>query len=250
MSRTPSASEKASPALGADMGKLALFKATLGGLGGLAAICVKYIGQDHNVVMDWIDTGDPRLHKLLIGYLILTPILIFLGGLVTWVSDETNHLKLLAMGVAAPALITTWAGGATPGSASPHGNEPGHAYFFKMAPVAPAHANEQSIQIAQADTIKQGLELFFGVGKIEPRYWVIVGSHREKGDAEAQAAAINVERPTLHAFVGKRQPGNDDYPVIIGEYVNLAEANRLREVARELSAVKDSHLSAYADRRP
>jgi SPOR domain len=85
--------------------------------------------------------------------------------------------------------------------------------------------------------LAEGVDLFFGKGKTEQHYWVIVGSHKDKNEAEAQALAINAKDPSLNAFVGKQMPGNIYYPVIIGDYVPLAEANRLLQTAKQLNAV-------------
>lgn len=221
-------------------------KVMLGALGGLAAICVKYLGQDQNFAMDWWAEGDPRLEKLLFGYLILTPILMFLGGLVTWVADEKRPMRLLAMGVAAPALITTWAGGAKPTSSS-QPSKIGPAGFFDLGPISTAYADTGRVYVAQSD-ISQSIRLFFGEGKIDQKYWVVVGSYRDKDEAAAKATSLNAQRPGLQAFVGKRQPNNDYYPVIIGEFVALPEARRLQDVARQIGL--EPYLSTYADRKP
>src|SRR5574341_507180 len=94
-------------------------KVAIGALGGLAAVCVKFLGQDyHYVVTQASNLARDRVNDLIIGYSVLTPILVFLGGLLTWASDETKRLKLLAIAVSAPALITTWAGGSKPESSS------------------------------------------------------------------------------------------------------------------------------------
>jgi sporulation related protein len=227
-----------------------LQRVVIGGLGGLAAICAKYVAQDHDFIQDLSSFHDPRLYKILFGYCILTPILIFLGGLLAWVSYETQPLKLLAMGVAAPALITTMAGGAK----TKIPESPSLPRADLLSPIGSAHAAPfpridaapNVVTLAQASSIQQGVELFFGV----QRYWVIVGSFKDKSEAEAMAARINASGGSLRAFAGKRQPNNEFYPVIVGDYVPLAEANQLREAAFKLPGVREAYLSAYPDRRP
>src|SRR5215210_3442260 len=87
-------------------------KIVLGALGGLAAVLTKFLGQDYaNIVEHASNLTDAQIESYKVGYIILTPILMFLGALVAWASDERKRFKLIALAIAAPALITTWAGG-------------------------------------------------------------------------------------------------------------------------------------------
>lgn len=116
----------------------------IGALGGLAAVSVKYLGQDHSFVTQNLQLGQTaNLWALLIGYIILTPILMFLGGLLACMSGEVNRIKLLAIGVAAPALITTWAGGATPDHPPINAGGANSAHLIdNFSLVSPAFAQE------------------------------------------------------------------------------------------------------------
>src|SRR4029078_9966153 len=81
----------------------------VGGLGGLAAILVKYISQDHASVVQFISTNTKAglplsaIIDIVGGYFILAPMVIVLGAMIGWVSSETQRLKLFALGVSAPA---------------------------------------------------------------------------------------------------------------------------------------------------
>lgn len=225
----------------------------IGALGGMAAICVKYLGQDHGFVTQQLEVGNvAKIYSMGIGYAILAPILLFLGGLLAWVSGEVNRMKLLAIGVAAPALITTWAGGAVPDQIpQPAMDVPGRAGLLQeFLPITPALA-QTGVTRQQPDvSVTQGVKLFFGIGKQEQRYWVIVGSYDTETEAARKAAIINAEAPEMKAFVGKRRPDNVYYPVLVGDYLPLAEANELMLRATALESVKEAYLSVYADRQP
>lgn len=90
--------------------------------------------------------------------------------------------------------------------------------------------------------------------KSEKRYWVIIASYRDKGQAQEHADRINTEDSGLKAFVGLRQPNNEYYPVIVGDYVPRPEALELVKKALQLKSIREygspPYLSAYADRRP
>lgn len=73
-------------------------KISIGAIGGLAAVCVKFLGQDYNIlIQQGANLSADQLFAFTIGYAVLTPILVFLGGVLAWVSDEPNRVKLLAM---------------------------------------------------------------------------------------------------------------------------------------------------------
>lgn len=87
-------------------------KAVLGAFGGLSAVLVKFLGQDYAVVVaNAANLTADQLLAYKVGYGLLTPILMFLGGFIAWLSDEQKRVKIVALAIAAPAMITTWSGG-------------------------------------------------------------------------------------------------------------------------------------------
>jgi hypothetical protein len=226
----------------------------IGATGGLLAILTKFLSQDQEFVSHWDHLHDSRFYDIVLGYAILTPILIFLGGAVAGFSDETNKLKLLAMGLAAPALITTMAGGVrAPISQpiAPHTVGPAGWYFPLPAINTALAADARPTTISQATAIERGVGAFFGAGKGEIRYWVIAGSFKDKSAAEALANSINKQDPSMKAFVGKRIPGNEFYPVIVGDFSTLEDARKLQDSASHLKGLDDQpYLSAFPDRHP
>lgn len=119
-----------------------------GACGGLAAAAVKYVGQDHQRVTEFLAAGQSaNAISLGLGYAILVPILMLIGGLVGFFSDEQQRMKLFAMGVAAPALITTWANGIK-------------VDLTKAVP-APAAAEARELA-APSPSVLNGVRMFFG----------------------------------------------------------------------------------------
>jgi hypothetical protein len=222
-------------------------KAILGALGGLPAVLVKFIGQDYaNVVAHASNLNADQLLAYKVGYGLLTPILMFLGAFVAWLSDEQKRIKVVAIAVAAPAMITTWSGGYKADS---------HAFNDLLVPIAYAQAADSvkgktSPVNPDATTekgtwlqIQSGVGAFFGYGKEPQKYWVIVGSCKEKDAAQQFADKINAEDKALNAWVGIKLPGNDFYPVIVGNYVFLSEAKELKRRALATKSIKDAYFS-------
>jgi hypothetical protein len=157
----------------------------VGGLGGLAAILVKYISQDHAAVVQFISThtkaGLPlsAIIDIVGGYFILGPMVIVLGAMIGWVSSETQRLKLFALGVSAPALITTLSSGNS----------------VKLALLEPSSAYAQSVQDS---SLAPGLSAFFG-GTDKP-YAIYVGSFATQAKIDRIVNAINEQTKSLHAI--------------------------------------------------
>lgn len=223
-----------------------LEKAVLGALGGLSAVLVKFLGQDYaNVVAHAANLSADQLLAYQVGYGLITPILMFLGAFVAWLSDEQKRIKIVALAVAAPALITTWSGGNKPETLAVNDVFMASAYAQpapaqpKIDPAYPDVPTQQSTW----QKIESGVGTFFGYGKEPQRYWVIVGSYKERDAAQQFADRINTEAPALNAWIGLKLPGNDYYPVIVGDHALLSDARVLKERALATRAVKDAYLS-------
>ncbi|HKK04560.1 MAG TPA: SPOR domain-containing protein [Gammaproteobacteria bacterium] len=225
----------------------------IGALGGLAAVMVKFLGQDYaTVVAQAANLTAEQITAYKVGYGLLTPILMFLGGFVAWTSEERKRLKLVALAVAAPALITTWSGGTKPDYmastdfliAPAYAQPSGGQALPAPTTTRPAAPEDKSV----LDQIKQGVGVFFGYGKEPKRYWVIVGSFNKRHDAQRFADRINGEDRSLNAWVGVRVPPNDFYPVIVGGYSTLSQAKALKERALATDAVTEAYLSTGAKR--
>lgn len=161
------------------------------------------------------------------------PSLMFLGALVAWASYENHRLKLLAIAVAGPALITTWAGGATA------------ATKFSLNMIDSAYAADAAVTTNQDVSVGNAIKLFFGIGKDDDRFRVVVGSYKDRTEAALVVERIKKEDPALVVFVGERQPNNQFYPVIVGDYVSYPEATKLKDRVQSLNAVSGAYLSPY-----
>jgi hypothetical protein len=222
-------------------------KAVMGALGGLSAVLVKFLGQDYaNVVAHASNLSADQLISYKVGYGLLTPILMFLGAFVAWLSDEEKRIKVVALAVAAPALITTWSGGYKTDSYALNDllvttslAQTADSVKKKISPVNPDAITEKSTW----QQIQSGVGAFFGYGKEPQRYWVIVGSFKDKDAAQQFADKINTEDKTLNAWVGLKLPGNDYYPVIVGDYVFLSEAKVLKRRALSTKSIKNAYFS-------
>jgi hypothetical protein len=218
-------------------------KAILGALGGLSAVTVKYLGQDHATVCAHLLEGmDREIKSYIIGYIIITPILIFLGAFIAFISEEQKRMKLVAIAIAAPALITTWAGG-TKFDSKIVLNFPIRSVYAQPLDSQPSNSQTTTWQ-----QIKDGVGTFFGYRTGPKRYWVIVGSFKDRNDAQAFANKINSEDRTLGAWIGQKVPPNEYYPVIVGGYNLLDEARALKDKALTTEAVTEAYLSEGAKR--
>lgn len=222
-------------------------KAVIGALGGLSAVLVKFLGQDYNlIVLNAGNLSEAQISAFQIGYGILTPILMFLGAFIAYLTDETKPIKIVALAIAAPAMITTWAGGAKSSLPVTAGvSIMSSAYAFD--PEEPSNTTE-AVNASSFEKIKQGIGIFFGYGKEPKKYWVIVGSYTDKSVAQAHADKINQEDIKMNAWVGIKVPPNDYYPVIVGGYNYLSEAKLLKQSALSLSAIDGAYLSSGAKR--
>jgi hypothetical protein len=207
------------------------WRAVIGCLGGAAAVASKYLGQDHAYYLRMLDQGmQSKIDHLWIGYYIMAPLLVFLGALVAWASYEHHRVKLLAIAVAAPALITTWAGGATT------------ATKFTWSIFSPAYA-ESSNPTNQKSAVGEAVKLWFGIGRDEQQYRVVVGSFKDPAAAASKAAQINKVDPTWKATVGDRRLFNEYYPVVIGGFASYPAAKALKDSVSDKLGTDDVFLA-------
>lgn len=222
-------------------------KIAIGVLGGIAAAATKYLGQDHDRIFKASGVDSANLTDALIGYCVLGLILAFIGGLCAWASNENHRLKLLAIAVSAPAMITTFFGGDSEGNTRPAAMPSATVSYYQFewpnfigsavaAENLPEDLEPPRGQRSTLQALKDGLRFVFRIG--EPRYWIIVGSFQDKSKANAFVEKINNADPNLGAFVGLRS-STDYYPVIVGHYATSAEATEILERANQLDFVKE-----------
>jgi len=221
-------------------------KILIGAVGGLAAVCVKFLGQDYTTILhQGANLTADQWFAYQIGYGVLTPILIFLGMVLAWVSDESSRVKLLAIAIAAPAMITTWSGGVKSDNvdlasfsiiSTAHAAEPQNKKTT-LLPVDPTIRSEKTWWSAVAD----GVKMFFGYGKEINSFYVVAGSFKSQEQAFAHSKAINNRDKSYQAHVGPKT-SNNYYPVLLGEADTLSNANRLRKKIIGRRIIKDAYL--------
>jgi len=223
----------------------------VGGLGGLAAVLVRYLSRDHDTVLLLIESDIPlaakEFRKLWAGYLVFTPIMILLGAMIGWISEETHKVKLFALGVSAPALITTYS------AAQPEKRvafEPGFISYAYANPSGQRYDSEikaRSSEILISEENNFPLKLaqlreFFG-NSDSPVYLVQVGSFIDKTKANQLAARINKEGTSIRAFVSELgSSGGVMYRVLVAQGLSLRDALLVRRNLQASGIVKDAFL--------
>ncbi len=222
-------------------------RACIGALGGFAAWLSKLLALDAATLNQfveqqlWLQAAD-----LKVSVFIILPVLVFLGAVIAWLTEESLRIKLFAIGVSAPAIIAPWTAKSTMNDI---------ALLESIALVQPAYAQTKD---ARQQGVVDGLKVLLGITEIpdpkEERYWVIVGAFSDLDQAYLLANEINRAHPDLAAFVGSRMPGNPLFPVIVGGkdgYMTLANAQKLQQHVNDLGLSKGgAYLSAYAERVP
>lgn len=209
----------------------------VGAIGGLMAVIAKYLGQDHAEFINAIVGSNIDIIKeTLVGFGIFTPLLMFLGAGLAWVSeDEHNRRKLLAIGVAAPALITTWIGGdfniGTEDKDSRRAALEQVAPHVRAIPAAFVPVSETWPDVERESLLLRGIKRFLNI--YDARYWVIIASFTDRDDAVAFADRVRGYPPTRQVYVGIIGPWSSYFPVFAapGE-TREAATKRLRAVQR------------------
>ena len=229
-------------------------RTAIGIMGGLAAAASKVIGLDAQIAAALVDWDMfSSAHELKVMILIHTPILMALGGMLAYMIEENVRIKVFAIGVSAPALITPWLSNPV---VKPLDEMRADSGWFELAPMA--WANDQPGASTPTSSRLEGLEYLLKFNTSDDpsrRYWVIVGSHKDINEANKQVAAIKAAAPELQPFVGLRKENNPFYPVIIGgtrAFLPLKQARDLEKLATSLGdlAPAGAYLSDYPNRVP
>lgn len=220
----------------------------LGCIAGFVAVLSKFLAQDYVfVVANASNLTAEQILSYKIGYGLLTPILVLMGGFIAWVSEETKRMKVAALAISAPALVTTWAGGTKPSAVAYYDLflQSAYAQDARSAVTAVHQDGPQSAkEVSTFEQIQKGVGVFFGYGKEPVKYRVVVGSFEDRDEAQRFADKVNKENSRLNAWVAERRPGNKYFPVVVGEYNYLSKANDLKKEALGTKSIKNAYLSA------
>lgn len=218
---------------------------TIGALGGFAAAASKLLGFDQSVIAALLDNGFPEeagAVKVLL--LVHAPLLIILGAIVAAVVDETVKLKLFAIGVSAPAVLTPWLANAPVVDLTERLNQNTAGLF-----ISSAYADDDDDPSAGTTATTSGLGYIFGVAP-EPRYRVVVGSYTSSDAAIAAAEKMKSEAPGIDIYVGEKRPGNDNYPIVVGGAQGFLPYSDAKALKSQIDAERNvffngSYYSSY-----
>jgi SPOR domain len=214
--------------------------------GALSAVGLKFLTQDLYWFLIAYNTRDSGTRiGIAITYFVSIIILSFVGAGFAKASRENVPIKLIAIAVAAPAMFTNASGGAKATFSSFFG-----VVTELVSPVSTAYAADGNAQwnAPTESSILNGVKIFFGVGKDQSRYRVVVGSFTNPEKAAPLVEKIKKEAPNLDVFVGQPQPNNPYYPVVIGGYLDYPNPVKLKDQVSQLDALKginDIYLSPY-----
>jgi hypothetical protein len=218
-----------------------------GGAGGLAAVCVKFI----STTLPYIEQAgyNSQIGDLMLAYYFTTPILIFLGGTVAVLTQETQAIKLFIIGISAPALITTYSSGSSPSRANrqpiavERKMDTSSFFLISSAQAQTGNENKETERRSVIERLSNGLQLYFGYEKIEKRYWVVVGSFKSRDDANKLVGDLNQEiaqsKAEYRAFIGLVNEKTQYYPVIVGSYMPFSEAEEIRKAILDLPTLQE-----------
>lgn len=240
-------------------------------LAGLAIVLVKILGPDEQFFRSLLVPQDggasEDLAAELIFYFIISVITVLLGGIAGAFAKENDKTRILLFAVSFPALLTTM----TAQKRDAVGNIGALAQsdLVEASPASQmANLSPMSLIISKAYAIDQDVttcvEAGFGTKILqsaakylggrsnasEKIYAVVIASTKDLNQAKeiANEALLNTD---LQVYVGCKRPGNEYFPVIVGETTNQFDANELKGIVTEqrlLSDGSEPYISSYAYR--
>jgi len=228
-------------------------KIIIGALGGLSPLLVNCLIVDLELqkITIWI----------LIGWFIKGIVIAFIGGIVAFLHNENNPIRVFELGIIAPTLILSLSNGNIAVNnrndfnairKEMHGsNVLGVSSSFSIFVSKVYAQTTDNVKKFSRDDSAAG-EIWRGItGKPPQNIWfVIVGSHLKLGDAQKQAEYINQGGKGFHAEIYEpyvyKNPyrATQYYAVVIGENLTLGEAQKLKNQAIEAGFPKDIFLWA------
>lgn len=219
----------------------------IGGVGGVCALLLKLYAQDALFVGNMVFRTYKGLlsdHETvtMLGYGMIAFLVVVLGCLVGFFVEESNKLKMLAIGMSAPAMFTTYSGG----GASVASNASPPAIFrvsdssFGFGLVTVAHAGGKAVKsrpmlrsrppIAREPALRNGVDIFFGRQLAQPQMQL-------QPKPQMQAKPILPLQPMQTELVDKPLLGGaaetvspeQGYYVVIGSVKGLDDAMRYAE---------------------
>ena len=238
----------------ADPIKLHFQRLGIGALAGFTVALVKFGGDDVNYAFDIYDMEWAEIWRQFVGYGLASLFPIILGAIGGWISTENSPPKIFWVALTAPVILAAAANG--PRTQPQVIPAPGKAgwNFEQLLPISSAYAVEAYAQDSETLPVNppriyrrqstspdgegpylRGFKLFFGYGKDQTRYRVVVASILDYKKAKETAERLNALKVLPDkAYVGERKLGNDYYPVIVNGWLSLRSAKTLRDKVSEI----------------
>lgn len=224
----------------------------VGSVSGIAASLVKYWTHDHTNVLNMIsDKNWDHVTTFLMGYGLGLTVLMVLGAIAAWISNETDIRKLFFIGLSAPALFAAGIAPAAPPTVPAEQRieqKKNIGWIDRWSPISSAYADAESEDLDTCvgdSSFSKGVKTFFGVAPPEyTKFRVIVWSTKDRKEALAKAKSVNAQDPSFAAFVARRRCDNEYFPVVIGTYLPLDDARILKARASKLNGIDEPYLSA------
>lgn len=213
----------------------------IAGVGGVMPVLLNLVVIDLQTIL----LGATAL--TIASYLIRAVALFALGGLIGWLHrNEVDPVKLFQLGIAAPALITAAINGGR--VALPDAPPAKQAAVWEIVATAIAQPPVGTLKEFSLPVETSAQQIYRGLfGALPKNIWfVISGSHLERGDAERQAAEIR--RRGFPADVYAPYGGNPYYAVVIGAQITRDEALALQRRAVAGGLPKDTYLWTFPQR--
>jgi len=219
----------------------------LGAVGGITPYLITLLSLDFKSVVGGYEILD------WIGLAVRCLVLIFLGSLVAWLhKTESEPFKVFQLGLAAPALLAAFINGnAGTSQPMPTLSQPVASYSFSL--ISSAHADDDDNYV-NAGLLREprvsGFARFLR-GALGARvetadkaaWFVIVGSHKHRKNAEKQAERLEQQHYEAHVY--KPYGGSAHYAVVIASHVTQQEARTIRDRAIRDGLPKDSYVWRY-----
>jgi hypothetical protein len=193
------------------------------------------------------------------GYCVKIVGLMILGAVVVRVNNETNTQKAFQLGIMAPALIVGIQSGANLNSTeaklydvrsqlqqiqqqgSTEGANVSPSINRRMFQIVSSAYAQEVIPKGEHREVSFLTRFWYGLTGNEAEGWfVIAGSHKQRSDAEKQAARLANQGWSVK--IGESYAWGGYYSVLIGSYLSKEKAIAIRDYAIKQGLPKDTYV--------
>ena len=226
-------------------------KIFIGGLGALTPIIMNLLVIDLEVLF---------LNLTLFavfGYIIRVIILFYLGGMTAFLhKDEDSPVKIFELGIVAPALITALINAGQidiPKVALPETTAKISTIQFVTSAYAQTPQEKDTTKIEMKtfsmpkETTWQQIKRGFLGWRSKNTYFVIVGTHENKEDAQTQIDQIKEKTKDFEFDIYFPYMAEKKYAVVIGDNLTKSEAEKRKEKASHTGYFKEIRIYNFAE---